>query len=356
MDLKEQYMSMPYDLSGSRSKNRFRMELLWGIDKMLDLMRTSNESFAMVFDYVCDIEIHMKDRFEFYQIKTHSKSQPAYTTSSLTKKEKKNSQGSILGKLFVLNSIKGRKNLIAIVSNSPYKMTGYDIYKGVHCFDEFPEFEKQKIVEAINKELNVDVIDLSTAFYICTNMDLENPQEAVVGKLVLSFEKIKGCEVDRPNTLYKLIYDQVTEKACYELEIKSYEELLEKKGITREDMDYILNCHVQSAKTGITQTSKYIDEIKNLATKKKYKKALAGIMKSMQMDKFLQQIEIEVASYLKDLDQREELPQDIESMIDELEQQFQGSFPTGYENAEKTVFYLIIIYKFLEGAYDEDDI
>ena len=129
MDLKEQYMSMPYDLSGSRSKNRFRVELLWGIDKMLELME-SDKPFTMVFDYVCDIEVHMEDGLEFYQIKTHNKSQSAYTTTSLTKKESKNSHGSILGKLFVLNASEGRNNLIAIVSNSPYKMSGNDIYNG----------------------------------------------------------------------------------------------------------------------------------------------------------------------------------------------------------------------------------
>lgn len=88
MDIKEQYMSMPYDLSGSRSKNRFRVELLWGIDKMLELMER-DKAFTMVFDYVCDIEVHMKDELEFYQIKTHSKSQSAYTTESLTKRKVK---------------------------------------------------------------------------------------------------------------------------------------------------------------------------------------------------------------------------------------------------------------------------
>ena len=123
MGLKEQYMLMPYDLSGSRSKNRFRIELLWGIDKMLELME-SDKSFTMVFDYVCDIEVHMQDELEFYQIKTHSKSQGAYTTKSLTKVDGKHSQGSILGKLYVLNEKSGRNNLIAIVSNSPYKMPG----------------------------------------------------------------------------------------------------------------------------------------------------------------------------------------------------------------------------------------
>ena len=355
MELKEQYMSMPYDLSGSRSKNRFRVELLWGINKMLELME-SDKAFTMVFDYVCDIEVHMENELEFYQIKTHSKSQSAYTTASLTKKESKNSQGSILGKLFILNANEGRNNLIAIVSNSPYKMTDNDIYNGIHCFDTFPELEKQKIVEAIKSELKVEDVDLSTAYYICTSMDLENPQEAITGKLVLSFKKLKGCEVERPATLYSLIYDQVSEKACYELATGSYEKILEKKGITREEMDYLLDCHSQSAKTGIDQTSNYIDSLADLVAKKKYKKALAKLVKSMPVDKVLQNKEKEVASYLVNLESRGVFLGNVDDMIDALTTTFHDTFPVGYDNAEKTVFYIIIINKFTEGVYDEDDI
>lgn len=33
------YMSLPYDLSGSMAKNRFRNELLWGLKKIIDLYR-----------------------------------------------------------------------------------------------------------------------------------------------------------------------------------------------------------------------------------------------------------------------------------------------------------------------------
>lgn len=37
MDNNEFYQSLPVDLSGSRSKNRFRLELLWGLGKLIDL-------------------------------------------------------------------------------------------------------------------------------------------------------------------------------------------------------------------------------------------------------------------------------------------------------------------------------
>lgn len=49
------YTKIPYDLSGSISKNRFRQELCWGISKMFDLF--DKEDFCVVFDYKCDIEI-----------------------------------------------------------------------------------------------------------------------------------------------------------------------------------------------------------------------------------------------------------------------------------------------------------
>lgn len=53
-------------------KNRFKNELLWGVHKILELYKNGIE-YNVVFDYVCDIEIHLtEDKFEFYQIKTHN--------------------------------------------------------------------------------------------------------------------------------------------------------------------------------------------------------------------------------------------------------------------------------------------
>lgn len=66
------YMAKTPDMSGSIAKNRFRMELLWGIEKLLDCLDRGIEDFAVVFDYCCDIELHLDDSYEFYQVKTSS--------------------------------------------------------------------------------------------------------------------------------------------------------------------------------------------------------------------------------------------------------------------------------------------
>ena len=68
--LEDSYLKLPYDLSGSMSKNRFRNEMLWGLEKMFELYKT-NQDFFMVFDYVCDIEAHLDGKIEFFQIKTN---------------------------------------------------------------------------------------------------------------------------------------------------------------------------------------------------------------------------------------------------------------------------------------------
>lgn len=138
--------------------------------------------------------------------------------------------------------------------------------------------------------------------------------------------------------------------------LEAMKKYLKKKGITREEMEYLLDCHARSAKTGIDQTSNYIDSLADLVAKKKYKKALAKLVKSMPVDKVLQNKEKEVASYLVDLENCGNLQGSVEEIIDVLTTQFHDTFPIGYDNAEKMVFYIIIINKFTEGVYDEDDI
>lgn len=341
------YLSLPHDLSGSMSKNRFRLELLWGVSKMLDLMETDKD-FVMVFDYVCDIEVHYKDGFEFFQIKTHGRNK-SYTTKSLTKIE---GEGSILGKLYILNKRAENQNVhLAIVSNIPYNSMPTDILK--NCFTELSAAEKDKIVEALKKELNILEIDLSKMFYIQTGMNLENPENEIRGKLVVSFEKIKGCEPINPNALYRLVVDTVQDKACYEYTAKDYEEIIRLKGLSRSEFDYLLDLHAENAKTGIQPASEYIESIQNISHRRIYKKALPSVVKTMATSKLLKCIEQKIATALLQSDDIG----NMESAIDYLTVLFHSEFPVEMNNAEKVVFYIIVIKRFEEGVYDyEDDI
>lgn len=350
MNVPNYYSSLPYDMSGSRTKNRFRAELLWGVSKMLDLME-SGADFAVVFDYVCDVEVHFCEGFEFYQIKTHRGNTTSYNLKTLTQKQKETSEGSVLGKLYVLNK-NGENNVkLAVVSNIPLKVSKKTLDQEEICFVNIPETEQSKIKEAIAKELGIKNVDLSNVYYYYTSMNLKEPKNEILGKLVVSFQKIKACEPIKPNALYRLIIQTVSEKACYEFSIRDYNELVKRKGVTREEFDRILNCHVTNEKTGIQQAQQYIDQMTSISEKRKYKKALSKMLELMQKSIDLKRIENSVARFLTSIDDIGA----IEKAIDILEQNFDQVFPLEYENEEKTVFYIIIIYKYVEGAYDNED-
>ncbi|MDE6757762.1 MAG: DUF4297 domain-containing protein [Clostridia bacterium] len=75
------YENLPIDLSGSRSKNRHKNEMLWGLTQIFDLYK-SGKDFAIIFDNKCDIEIVSDNLISFYQVKTGDKN---YTIDKLIK-------------------------------------------------------------------------------------------------------------------------------------------------------------------------------------------------------------------------------------------------------------------------------
>lgn len=350
LDVPVFYSNLPHDLAGSRSKNRFRVELLWGVCKMLDLMESSGD-FVIVFDYVCDIEVHLKNGLEFYQIKTHGNNSPAYTYRSLSKNETKDSEGSIIGKLYVLNLGGSKFVKLAVVSNVAYNSNGKKIDSEIMCFDKLPDTEKAKLKDAIKAELNIEDVDFSGLYYLHTDINLRNPEQEVQGKIVISFEKIKQCEPMNPRALYRLIYDTVSERACYEFTENDYDALIRKKGITRDEFDRMLECHAVNEKTGIKQTQEHISSLKNIVAKRNYKKALVKLLRIMPTSRPLKDLEDDIAKFLM----RQSDIGDMDAAIDLLINQFHGRFSIEYDNAEKTVFYMVILFKFQEGVYDDEN-
>ena len=346
MNIPFYYLSLPHDLSGSRSKNRFRAELLWGVSKILDLMEEDRD-FTMVFDYACDIEVHYENGFEFFQIKTHNQSK-SYTTKQLTKVV---GEGSILGKLYVLakDNFPGEVR-VAVVSNVPYNSMPVDLL--FNCFLKLPDKDKKEITTSLKKELGINSIDLSKLFYIQTNIDLEHPDDAVRGKLTLTFEKIKNCEPVNPNALYRLIVDTVSEKACYEYSANDYNEILRLKGLTKEQFDELLDLHAEKSKTGISAATKYIEQLPDIKARMIYKRSLPNVLKLLSTSWPIKEIESEIAQFIQENDVG-----DMESAIDLLISRFDDRFPIEVSRADKTVLYIVIIKRFEDGVYGyEDDI
>lgn len=336
------YMKKKHDLSGSRSKNRFRLELLWGISKMLELMKTTDD-FTVVFDYVCDIEVHKSGKFEFYQVKTHTESQPHYTSKSLVR-YKKGQEGSILGKLFALMQDDDKAEVI-LVCNTPFRSLSN--VPGLASLELLSKEDKSTISNALKVELGVKTVDFSKSYYLYTPMNLCNPEDEIKGTLVSSFEEIKGSEPRNPNALYRLIYGEVCDRASYEYEMTDYDELIEKKGISRTQFDKMLDAHCANEKTGVNATISYIESLSGIHCKMTYRTALSSVISKLTKSKVAQEIEKKVALFISENPEINE----IDDMLDKLSDTFHSQFPIEYSNAEKTVFYILVIKKYEEGGY-----
>lgn len=209
---------------------------------------------------------------------------------------------------------------------------------------------KEEIKQVLQDEIGVESVNLSGMYYIYTMVNLANPKNEVFGKLTSNFQTLMNSEPDKPNALYNLIYSEIEDKACYEFSISSYEELCEKKGITREDFLKMMKYHAHDSKTGIKEAEQYIDAMKNLKNRKLYKKALSKLVSDIPKSLTLKEIEKEIVKYLDELEELGGLEETIEVLIGN----FHTSFPIEYNNAEKIVFYVIVVNKYVEGAYDEE--
>jgi len=343
------YMALPYDTSGSRSKNRFRVELLWGISKMLDSYNISD--FTMVFDYVCDIELHINNNFEFYQLKSH-KGTKTYTVENLVKIDK-DSRNSILGKLYMLkpNNPTEPKVKLAIVSNA-YLKSDKKVYSDVDIqpFATISQKSLDKIQNALKTELDIKALDMSDVYYICTPMNLSDPTNDVRGKLISTFEEIEGCEPKKPNALWRLIYDTVQDKACCELIQPNYTSLKTNKGITKSELKRMLDCHKDNDDDSVAQTKAYIDSLPDYKKRHKLKAALAKIISEIPRSRDLQYCEEKISHYL--LEQEDSLPQDFEETINHLLEVFDSSFSIEYDQEERYLLCLLVLKRYEEGMYE----
>lgn len=109
---------------------------------------------------------------EFYQIKTR-KNGKNFTFKELTKKETENSQGSILGKLYVLNKDGDENIKLALVSNGPWNDIN-NIVVGENKFENMSDKRKEEIKQVLQDEIGVESVNLSGMYYIYTSLQLFN--------------------------------------------------------------------------------------------------------------------------------------------------------------------------------------
>lgn len=353
------YFNFPVDLSGSISKNRFRFELLWGLKKVIEL-QLEDIKFSIIFDYFCDIEIHKKDSFEFYQIKS-TNSNGSFTVDKLINRNKSNE--SILGKVFKLkldsNNHQKDSTLVNVVCNAPLaeknkidNKTKTKTYNSVEIVALKETLSATKIQSELKKELNFSKeIDLNNTFYIRTSLDLINPNYTLIGELTDFFKKKYNSEPSRIYSLFKLIEGEINAKACYELEISDYENVLLKKGINSSFFSEIFNTYIvndeEFLKKCIAWTEKEYEN--SFIKRNKYKTALSQIRVQLETNKFILNKQQEIKELI--IRNSAELPNTDKEIIGYIYDEIKHTFPIETSVEEIEMLILVVIKKFDEGIF-----
>lgn len=352
-----QYMKLPYDLSGAMSKNRFRNEMLWGLSLIFESY-LAQKNFVAIFDYVCDIELHSDGTFAFYQLKTSSGTSP-YTVKKLTKYKDDSEAGhSILGKLFIIkNSISAETTnfKVAVVSNVPIKLRG-KTYTNVPelCVGSVGEDVVAELASCLKNEFTqVSEFDFSSVFYILSTIDLFNPHYTLLGKTVAFYQEATGKEPNKPTTLYRAFADVVSNCACHEMEIRSYEELIANKGVTTAQVSNILKQYSENANNSIAKCKVYIENLycDDFGTCVKVKRALEQIVIDLQTNKLLQGKEQEIQQWI--MQNTHLLSGNKAEVADRLMEYKPFSFSVEYSKTQIWTLYVLILVRIEEGVYEK---
>lgn len=351
-------MNLPYDLSGSISKNRFRNELLWGLKKILDLHR-GDKDYTVVFDYCCDIEVHLEDNLEFYQIKTQNNN-GTYTVNKLVNLDKVGN--SVLGKLYILkydeNKSESDDIVIALVSNAPLN-DSKKTYSDCECLsiNSIDKESIKKIKQKLKEELKLNKdINIVNTFFIRTGMNLIEPDKSLIGELVVFFDEFLKTDVKKVRSLYRILLSQITDKASYEMKISEYDKILEKKGISRERFDEILKQYVDKTDIAVEKTKDFINKIYYNDFKKRIdmNKSLNRVFMQLINDRVIQQMEKKIIDYIKV--NMDNLPNEDIEIIKNVYKYIIEDKPIEIDDYDVETLIMLSLKRIEEGVYEEFNI
>ncbi|MBT2730435.1 DUF4297 domain-containing protein [Bacillus sp. ISL-75] len=352
MSMSDYYMNLPYDLAGSRAKNRFRNEILWGLKKILELYKEDIE-FTMVFDYSCDIEVHKTDSFEFYQVKTQNDN-GTYMVDKLIKRNK--SGDSVFGKLYKLKydpqNNENNDITIGLVSNAPLndgKKTYNNIQK-VNLASIDPE-----AVEKIKKNMKIELelsegINLKNSSFEKTGMDLIYPEKTLIGEIVLFFEDTFNSEPKKVG--FKLLKGEIERKASYELKLPVYEDILEKKGVSKAFLDRFMSNYIEKTDVAVEKAKMFIEEIYKDSFRKKCTmlRSLSQVMGQLSSNnKQLKKIETEIIDWL--IEKLYDLPENEIEIIEVISKEMNNHKPIEMSGEDIQALIILVMKKYEEGVY-----
>ena len=253
MSLKDRIIAnKPREKAGATSSSRFDYQKDWGICQLIDHHKAGAD-YLIVFDYHEDLLImdseYNPSKVSFYQIK--GKKSGNWTTSNLIKSENDKAGNPLLSIIGKLYDCKLKHDIetasLNFVSNQRFNVSLHDkstsLAKDIICIVELSAAERDLITKKIVAEHKLTAAPLyeDITFLKVLDLSLEDSKVHTQGKITDFFEsQYPGKKLNAP-TIYKMLFDEVKRRSNYNKDIITFEELLSKKAIGRNEFERILN-------------------------------------------------------------------------------------------------------------------
>ncbi|NRF95287.1 hypothetical protein HQN89_30875 [Paenibacillus frigoriresistens] len=145
----------------------------------------------------------------------------------------------------------------------------------------------------------------------------------------------------------------ISDKACYELDIRTYEELLSKKGISKVEFLSILEKYVDNTDNAVLKTQEYIEKhySDKFKTRLELNKALKQIILDLPKNKITKMLEQKIVDYI--FVNLESLPDTEEEIIELIQAALIEKKPLEMNDSEFKILILVTLKRFEEGFYEK---
>lgn len=344
MSLEKSYENVPLDLSGSISKNRHRNEILWGLKQIFDLYK-SGKDFVVIFDNKCDIEIVLDNLISFYQIKTGNKN---FTIDKLVKVSSKK-KNSILSTLYSLYNDSTKS--LNVVSNCYLSLKDSKTSRQESIsFNDLSFDEKEKIKDHIKKHLEVD-IDLSKVYFLRSELCITSPNVLLLGYTFKFLQSVSKNLKSRADSFFEYMQSLVFEKACYENTCKSLNDAITYKGITKNQVERILNNFQISNDSRQQKTYAYFDKLyNNILSRVRIKRAYIRLNK-IENQIILNQATKQILDYINN--HKEMLDNDESGVVQLLSKTVE--IDSCFDNIDRECLVVMALVELEEMIYENND-
>ncbi|WP_308149664.1 dsDNA nuclease domain-containing protein [Spiroplasma sp. AdecLV25b] len=341
---KIEYNKLIKDLGGSIAQNRFKFQRFWAINEIYNLYK-SNKEFTIIFDYVSDIDIFINDDLHFYQVKTNKNNN--FTIKKLIKIKKKNNH-SILSKLAILENNQSVKSL-NIVSNthlSEKDKNNKELQK--ICLDNLKDEIKNQLKTHIEK-INKIIPNLSKYFYIKSDLCLDSSYKTLLGNTVTFLENNFGTTSTRATLFLDWLLRETENRSTYEYEVDNIDEVIIKKGITKEQFSKLLADYNSTSNELLSNVNKVIDQNYNFSDTSKLASALTEITRNSLNSNINKTILEKIRKYILQNEKHLTHHKSERDVIEEIVEKFNFD-SVGYNHYEKKCLIIIGFVQFKEGV------